>query len=103
MRTTAVQSVACGRSSRPAPGRGYVSSPAGAFLLLLFAALALAFALALLARIGIGRPRDLLGRHHELALHPQSGVVADRADELVGAGRELRLPGLDLAGAEDGR
>src|SRR3954451_13993420 len=32
MRTTAVQSVACGRPSRPAPGRGYVSAPSTAFL-----------------------------------------------------------------------
>src|SRR5919112_1222539 len=97
MRTTAVQSVACGRPSRPAPGRGYVSSPRAAFLLLFFALFAA------LAGVGIGRARDLLGRHHELALHPERRVVADRADELVGPGGEGRLARLDLPGPEDRR
>src|SRR4051812_38232793 len=104
MRTTAVQSVACGRPSRPAPGRGYVSPTRAAFLLLLFAALALPFALALLAAgacVGIGRPRRLVGRDDQRALHPEGGVIAHRAEQLVGARRELRLSRFDLARPED--
>src|SRR5215210_6623622 len=75
MRTTAVQSVACGRPSRPAPGREDDSAPRVPFL--------------------------LLRSDGERALHPEVGVVAYRADQLVAAGREGGLRRVGLAGPED--
>src|SRR4051795_11006289 len=77
MRTTAVQSVAWCRPSRPAPGRWVDSPGRGAFL--------------------PGLPDG------QLALHAELGVVGDAADEGVPAADERDRGALRLTRPEHGR